>query len=205
MTNIDSMNFTELVSKRRAYRKLKPFDINADLLQELLKITSLAPSCENNQPWRFVFVYNDEQLQSMYKVFPNKNKWVENASLIVGVFSKQELDCSIDDRDYYLFDTGIAVAYLMLRATEMGLVAHPTSYYDEGEAKKIMGIPEDMQLITIIAIGKHEDTKKIELSPEQEEAELVRPKRFSIQYLNYLGNYVEEYEENKKRFERVFD
>jgi len=199
------MNFTELVSKRRAYRKLKPFDIEPEILQELLKITSLAPSCENNQPWRFVFVYNKEQLQAMQSVFHNRNKWVENAPLLVGAFSKQEFDCSIETRDYHLFDTGIATAYLMLRATEMGLVAHPTSYYNEVEAKKIMGIPEEMDLITIIAIGKHEDTAKIQLPKDQERAELERPKRFSMQYLNYLDNYVSEYEENKKRFEDIFD
>lgn len=199
------MNFSELVSKRRAYRKLEPFELDNNILQELLKITNLAPSCENNQPWRFVFVYNEEQLESMKGVFPKKNKWVDKAPLLVGVFSKQDLDCKIDDREYYLFDTGIAVAYLMLRATEMGLVAHPTSYYDEKEAKILMGIPDDMQLITIIAIGKHRDTSKIELTPEQERAEKERPKRLSIQYLNYLDNYVDEYEENKKRFDKIFN
>jgi nitroreductase len=197
------MNFTELASKRRAYRKLKLFDVDTSIIQELFKITDLAPSCENNQPWRFIFVYNKDQLTAMNKVFHERNKWAEKASLLVGVFTKQDLDCSIGERDYFLFDSGIAVSYMMLRATEMGLVAHPTSYYDEDEAKKILGVPKDMTLITILVIGKHEETSKIQLTPDQEQTELERPKRFSMQYLSYLNNYIDEYEENKKRFNKI--
>ena len=198
------MNFSELASKRRAYRKLEPFDLDNNILQELLKITNLAPSCDNNQPWRFVFVYNEEQLESIKGVFDKKNKWVEKAPLLVGVFSKQELDCKIEDREYYLFDTGIAATYLMLRATEMGLVAHPISYYNEKKAKQILNLPDKMVLITILAIGKHTETTEVVLTPDQEKKELQRPKRFSLQYLSYLDKYVEDYEEDKKRIEKFF-
>ena len=129
------MNFTELVSKRRAYRKLKPVTITPEIIKELAEITKFAPSCENKQPWRFVFIYDEEKLAELNESFYDRNKWVNNASLLIGVFSASDLDCIIEDREYYLFDTGIAVTYIMLRATEMGLVAHPTSYYDSEKAK----------------------------------------------------------------------
>ena len=199
------MNFTELVSKRRAYRKLKPVEITSEILKELIEITKFAPSCNNKQPWRFVFIYDKEKLSELHESFFEDNKWVNNASLVIGVFSASDLDCKIEDREYYLFDTGIAVTYIMLRATEMGLVAHPTSYYDEKKAKKIMNIPDEMKLITIMAVGKRTDTININLSPNQEKAELERPKRLSLQYFNYLNNFVEEYEENKERFSKLLE
>lgn len=194
------MNFSKLVSKRRAYRKLKPFDVEPSIIKELVDIAKLAPSCDNKQPWRFVFIYDKEQLKEMNKAFYEQNRWVKNSSLLVGVFSKPDYDCRVENRDYYLFDTGIAVSYMMLRATEMGLVAHPTSYFDETEAKKILKIPEDMKLITILVMGKHVESGEIKLTPDQEHDELERPKRLSIQYLSYLNNYLEEYEENKERY-----
>ncbi len=194
------MNFSKLVSKRRAYRKLKPFDVEPSIIKELVDIAKLAPSCDNKQPWRFVFIYDKEQLKEMNKAFYEQNRWVKNSSLLVGVFSKPDYDCRVENRDYYLFDTGIAVSYMMLRATEMGLVAHPTSYFDETKAKKILKIPEDMKLITILVMGKHAESGEIKLTPDQEQDELGRPKRFSIQYLSYLNNYLEEYEENKERY-----
>lgn len=199
------MNFTELVSKRRAYRKLKPVEITPEIIKELAEITKFAPSCDNKQPWRFVFIYDEEKLAELNESFHNRNIWVTNASLLIGVFSAKDLDCIIENREYYLFDTGIAVTYIMLRATEMGLVAHPTSYYDENKAKKIMNVPENMELITIIAVGKHADTTKVQLSPNQEKAETERPRRLSLQYLSYLNNYVDEYEENKEKFSKLFE
>ncbi len=199
------MNFTELVSKRRAYRKLKPVEITPEMIKELIEITKFAPSCDNKQPWRFVFIYDEQKLSEINESFHGKNKWVNNASLLIGVFSSSDLDCKIEDREYYLFDTGIAVTYIMLRATEMGLVAHPTSYYDEKKAKQTMGIPEDMELISIIAVGKRTDTIKVKLSPNQEEAELERPRRMSLQYSNFLNFFDDEYEENKKRLNKLFE
>jgi nitroreductase len=199
------MNFTELVSKRRSYRKLKPFDVKPSLIKDLIEIAKLAPSCDNNQPWRFVFIYDDKQLKAMNDIFFEQNKWVKNASLLVGVFSKQDFDCKIEDRDYYLFDTGIAVSFMMLRATEMGLVAHPTSYYNEIEAKRIMNIPQDMKLITILVIGKLEDKDKLKLTTDQETAELERPRRMSMQYLSYLNKYIDEYEDNKERLNKILE
>ena len=170
-----------------------------------MEVVKLAPSCNNNQPWRFVFVYDQEKLDEVNKTFELQNKWAKTASLLIGVFSKPDLDCQIKGRDYYLFDTGIAVSYLILRATEMGLTAHPTSYFDEQRAKEAMEIPSDMKLISILTVGKRKDSDKINLSSEQEQSEIKRPKRFSAQYISYLNNYVGEYEENKKRFSSIFD
>ncbi|MBY9000695.1 MAG: nitroreductase family protein [Candidatus Heimdallarchaeota archaeon] len=199
------MEFKELVSKRRAYRKLEKINVTDELIKELMEVVKLAPSCNNNQPWRFVFVYDQEKLDEVNKTFELQNKWAKTASLLIGVFSKPDLDCQIKGRDYYLFDTGIAVSYLILRATEMGLTAHPTSYFDEQRAKEAMEIPSDMKLISILTVGKRKDSDKINLSSEQEQSEIKRPKRFSAQYISYLNNYVGEYEENKKRFSSIFD
>jgi hypothetical protein len=54
----------------------------------------------------------------------------QKSSLIIAVYSKREYDCIIDDRECYLFDTGIAVSFMILRAAELGLVAHVIAGYD---------------------------------------------------------------------------
>lgn len=194
------MSFKELVSKRRSYRKILPIEVTSEIISEFVEIAKLAPSCDNNQPWRFVFVYDKKTLEAIHEVFDEQNYWIKTASLLIGIFSNPKLDCQIEERNYYLFDTGIATAFMLLHATELGLVAHPTSYYNEEKAKEIMSIPPEMELISIIAIGKRDDVSSIQLTPEQEKTELERPKRFSIQYLSYLNKYMGEYEENKKRF-----
>jgi nitroreductase len=69
--------------------------------------------------------------------------------MIIAVFSRVDYDCVIRAREYYLFDTGMATAFITLRATELGLVAHPIAGFDENKAKDTLGIPDDMRLTTL--------------------------------------------------------
>lgn len=57
------MDVHEAIKKRRAYRSLEPAEITDELIKDLAYHSSLAPSCFNNQPWRFIFVYDKEMLK----------------------------------------------------------------------------------------------------------------------------------------------
>jgi len=185
------MSVKETIEKRRAYRSLEPVDITRDLVNDLAKVVKIAPSCGNKQPWRFVFAYDKEVLNLLFTVLSGGNKWVEKASMIIGVFSKPENDCMIGERLYYLFDTGMATAFIILRATELGLVAHPIAGFDETSAKKILGIPMAMRLITLIIIGKHSKEVNPVLSDSMKLGEKQRPPRKAIEDFIYINKYKE--------------
>jgi len=104
-------------------------------------------------------------------------RWVERASMIVAVFSKEDDDCKIRGRNYHQFDTGMAVGLLMLRATELGLVAHPFAGYREKGVKGVLRIPEEYQLIALIAVGKRTDVIHDLLTDDQKATESKRPER----------------------------
>ena len=59
------MDVCQAIRERRAFRSLKPAEITEDLIKDLAEHAQLAPSCSNNQPWRFVFVYDSTSLQEM--------------------------------------------------------------------------------------------------------------------------------------------
>ncbi len=186
------MNLVSLINKRRAYRSLLPVTITDEIIQDLAKNASLSPSCFNNQPWRYVFVYEKKKLGQTFAALSKGNQWAEKASLIIAVFSKKDYDCLIKGREYYLFDTGMASAFLILRATDLGLVAHPIAGFNESMVKDILDIPEEMTVITLIIVGKH--SKKIGeiLSEKQVEWEKVRPERMSIEKFIFLNKYSKE-------------
>jgi nitroreductase len=123
------MDVKEAIQDRRAYRSLDPIEITEDLIRDLASHAQLSASCNNNQPWRFVFVYEREMLKKMHEAISKGNEWVQRASMIIVVLSKKEYDCIIGERVYHQFDTGMATAFLILRATELGLVAHPIAGY----------------------------------------------------------------------------
>jgi len=174
------------IHTRRAYRSLEPVEITDELVRDLAESAQLAPSCFNNQPWRFVFAHDPEVLKQLHGAMSRGNDWVQAASMVIAAFTREDLDCRIKGRDYYLFDTGMAVAFLMLRATELGLVAHPIAGYSEGEVKEILSIPEDMKLIVLVIVSKHSEAIGPLLSEKQVESENVRPERLPLGEFTYV-------------------
>lgn len=181
------MSVKEAIRKRRSYRSLDSVEITRDLIEDLAEVARITPSCANKQPWRFVFVYDKNRLNELFTALSKGNKWVEKASMIIGVFSEPENDCMIGERLYYLFDTGMATAFIILRATELGLVAHPIAGFKETLAKEILNIPKELRLITLIVIGKHSEINNPVLSDSMKLGEIQRPPRKSIDEFIYIN------------------
>jgi len=186
------MNVREAIEERRAYRSLDDVEITDELIKDLAECANLSASCFNKQPWRFVFVHDKEILKKLHEALSQGNEWAHFASMIVAAFSRKDLDCLIKEREYYLFDTGMATAFLILRATELGLVAHPIAGFSEKKAREILGIPEEMRLITLVIIGKHSQEIHSILSEKQVESEKSRPERLPFEKFASINTYEEE-------------
>jgi len=187
------MNVKEAIEKRRALRSLDPVKISDELIQNLAEVVEIAPSCANKQPWKLIFIRKKQELEKIFTTLSVGNKWVEKASMIIAVFSKPENDCIIGDRLYYLFDTGIAMAFLILRATELGLVAHPIAGFKESQTKEILGIPDEMRLITLVIIGKHSSEVNPVLSNAMKLGEKQRPPRKSLDEFVFINHFDNEF------------
>ena len=131
------MELREAIDARRALRSFAQDPVPDGLVHDVMERVRLAPSCFNNQPWRFVFVREAGPLAAVKAALSRGNAWAQAAPMIVAVLSRRDLDCVIESpdrppREYFLFDTGMAAAYLQLLLTEAGLVAHPIAgYYGE--------------------------------------------------------------------------
>jgi nitroreductase len=175
------MDVKQAIQRRRAYRSLEPVEISAAILGELIQAARLAPSCFNSQPARFVFIHDSAVLAEMKTAITKGNAWAHSASLIIAIFSRREDDCIIRDREYHQFDCGLAAAFLILRATELGLVAHPIAGFSPQRTREILGISEDDQVITLIIVGKKRERINPELTAKQVEWEKQRPARLPLE------------------------
>ena len=145
----------EPITRRRARRALSNEPIGRELLEEILAAAHLAPSCANNQPWRFIVVVDQETLVSVKAGLSKGNYWAESSPAIVAVVSHPELDCRIPDgRDYYAFGCGMAAMNLMIQATARDVIAHPIAGFRQAAVKEALGVPEPFQLITLIILGR---------------------------------------------------
>ena len=142
------------IDARRAYRALDTRSVPEDVIQRIVTAATLAPSCANHQPGRFVVASTAETLEKVKAGLSRGNYWAQKAPLIVLVLTSQELDAQLsDNRNYAFFDTGMAAMNLMLQATAEGLYAHPIAGFDPTVVKENLGISDDLTLITLINVG----------------------------------------------------
>jgi len=139
---------------RRARRAITNQLITRETLETLLSAAHLAPSCANNQPWRFVVVDEGPTLIQVKEHLSGGNYWAKESPAIIAATSRPDLDCLIPDgREYHLFACGLACMNLMLQATELGLIAHPIAGFKQRPIKSILNIPEAFTLIALIILG----------------------------------------------------
>jgi nitroreductase len=179
------MELKDAIDARRALRSFDPAPVPTALVREVMERVRLAPSCFNNQPWRFVFVSSPGPLAALRAALNRGNAWALAAPMIVAVLSRRELDCAIDSadrpvREYHLFDTGMATAYLLLLLTEAGLVAHPIAGYSESAAARAVEAPDGMSVAALLIVGRKAASPSPQLSEKQRAGELERPQRKGV-------------------------
>jgi len=204
------MDVKAAIQKRRALRALKKTRIPTRTIRALAESARLAPSALNRQPWRFVFVSDDAVLAKLFTVLPTYNDWAQTASMLIAVCSHESADPVVFDRNvrpdapdaphvaghadrrsYFLFDTGVATGFVMLRATELGLVAHPIAGFLEVNVKDVLHIPAEQTVIALLVVGKRSTSKSVvkALPAPMRKDERERPARLPIGKMAFRDRY----------------
>jgi nitroreductase len=185
------LEVVEAIRTRRAKRAISDKQVEDEKVDSLVEAVRFSASCFNNQPWRIVVCKGKDALVAVKGALAKGNAWATRAPVIMVVASKPSDDCQLNDRrDYYLFSTGLAIGQLELRATELGLIAHPIAGYDPLKTKELLGIPAEYVIITFVIIGYPSGDDSL-LSDKQKASEPTRPERKPIGenfFLDKWGN-----------------
>ncbi len=142
------------IGTRRANRALSDKKIPAEVIGRIMTAATYAPSCFNNQSWRFMVATGDQSLAKVHEALSGANYWVKKAPAVVVVATRLDFGCRLSDRrDYALFDCGLAVENLVLQSCKEGLYAHPLAGFDPLKIKSAFHIPDDYIVITQVALG----------------------------------------------------
>ncbi len=68
------------IEKIRAKRAISEKSIPMDVLKRVMAAATYAPSCFNNQPWRFIVVNQEEELEKVKSNLPDANYWAKKSS-----------------------------------------------------------------------------------------------------------------------------
>jgi nitroreductase len=155
----------------RAFSK-KP--VAREELMALLEAARYAPSCSNEQPWRFWVAESAEKLTRLCSVLDEGNQgWANKAPVLILVTSTKNFEKSGKNNHWQMFDAGTAWGYLSLEAERRGLVTHAMGGFDREKARREFSIPEDLEIITVIAVGYYGDKSELsEFNQKREQPQL---------------------------------
>ena len=176
-----TMDMKELLQKRRSIRKYAGTPIEKEKVEQLIRAALLSPTSRNTRAWEFILVEDQEVLAklSLAKVGAQPLK---GAALGIAVCADPQKS------DVWVEDTSIATIILQLQAQDLGLGScwiqiRERSYQDGTPAgayvKKLLGIPDQLQVESIVALGYPAETRG-----EHTEDELLREK---IHWHTYKG------------------
>lgn len=158
-----------LMKTRFSARAMNGKALQKDTLHALIEAAGLAPSCFNEQPWRFL-VAEGERFDRLLSTLTEKNQsWAKKAGALILLMSKKTFTQGGHKNPWHLSDAGCAAGFLMLEAERRGLYAHPMAGFNRDKARELFQIDEDLEIIEVIAVG--EPGNKDELPEALREAE----------------------------------
>jgi nitroreductase len=164
-------NINRLFVNRWSPRAMSGEEISNDDLMGLFEAARWAPSSYNNQPWRFIYAKrNTHHWQTLISLLVEGNKiWAQNAAVIVVVISRKNFEFNEKPAITHQFDAGAAWENLALEATSRGLVTHGMQGFDYKQAREELGVPENFDVMAMIAIGKLGQKENLPLNLQERE------------------------------------
>ncbi len=146
--------------------------IEEDKLKRLFEAARWAPSCYNDQPWMFfIGKKGTEAYERLANCLMEANGWAKSAPLLMLAVARMTFQHNGQPNRFGMYDTGAAVASLLVQAEEEGLVVHQMGGYDAGKAREALGLPAEQEPCAMIAIGYYGDHERLpEKSRQREEA-----------------------------------
>jgi nitroreductase len=82
------------------------------------------------------------------------NAYAKAAPILIALCGDPDNGQIVEAKQYYLMDAGMALENLLLQAAALGLHAHPMGGFDETLVRDVLGIPEHVRVLAMIAVGQ---------------------------------------------------
>jgi len=131
-------------------RQYSPDPVPDDVVNQLLELARWTGSAKNSQPWRFIVVRDKERLKKIAALRPPIG-WLAGAPIGIAIVLEGP------EGMFGAYDEGRLTERLLTGATMLGYgggtawFAGPTQ---DAEAKRILGIPDELTARQIVMIGR---------------------------------------------------
>ena len=152
------MDVAEAIRRRYSCRSYRDQALEPKQLDAILEAARQAPSAKNLQDWRLVVV-TDRDLKKRLAAAANNQTFLETAGAIV-------VACTASDHVMRCgqavgpIDVAIALEHMCLAATELGLATCWIGSFYPDKVRPVVGIPDGVTIIELLAVGYPADTPK---------------------------------------------
>jgi nitroreductase len=162
------MAVLEAIRKRYSCRAYQDKNIEKEKLNQILDAARLAPSAKNQQDWRFVVLTDKEKKHKLVEA-ANNQTFMENAGAIIVAcsVSSEVMRCG---QAVGPIDVAIALEHICLQAAQLGLATCWIGSFYPDKVRPIVGIPQDVAIIELMALGYPSDKQK---EPKREPMEKI--------------------------------
>ncbi len=176
-TRSTTYEINPLIVNRWSPRSFVSEEISDKELFSLFEAARWAPSSSNSQPWRFIYAKrNSKNWNVFFNLLIDFNKqWCTDASALVVIVSRKNFENNEKPSITHQFDTGAACENLALQAVSQGLITHAMAGFDYEKARKDLAVPDDYDVVAMVAIGRRGPKEK--LSPELQVREIPNTRK----------------------------
>ncbi|BCU70433.1 5,6-dimethylbenzimidazole synthase [Stygiolobus caldivivus] len=211
------MDLYEAIKKRRDVRSyyIKDKPIPDEVLAKILLAAHLAPSVGYSQPWNFIIIKDVEKRSKIKelvqierenfrkKLDEERKRIFDNIKIEAILDTPINLAVTCDPKRFgpnvlgrttmpelCQYSTVLAIENLWLAATAEGIGVGWVSFFKKDDVKKILSIPEHVDLVAYLTLGY---VNKFPEKPELEEKGwLTRVPLEELVYEDFFGNRPEE-------------
>lgn len=157
-------------------RAFSPEPIEDELLWSVFEAGRWAPSSYNEQPWRFIIARSEEDRKRFLDfLLPMNQAWAQHAPVLLVMVAKKTFSHNGTPNSVAVFDCGTTWGYMSLQASHNGLITHGMAGFDRDMARATLGVPDDYDIVAVIAIGRHGD--KAQLPEKMQQGEVPSDRR----------------------------
>jgi nitroreductase len=187
----------KVMARRWSPRAFDNRPVEREKIMTLLEAARWAPSCFNEQPWRFLVFdeSNPESLERARACLVEGNAWALKAPVLMISVARDNFSRGEKPNRTAQHDVGLATENLLLQAVEEGLAAHGMAGFHVERAREEFNIPDDFTVLAMIAIGYPYTGSLDALDEKLRASELAPRQRKPIGEIAFAGAWDASYEQ----------
>ncbi len=147
----------DLIKSRRSIRKFRKQPVEDTVIREIIEAGIWVPSGLNNQPWKFIIVCSQEMRETLASQ-TRYGKIIRDAPVCIAVFL--DTDASYDrTKDVQAIGACIQNMLIAIHALGLGGVWLGEILKNADTVRKILVVPQHMELMAVIALGYPAETE----------------------------------------------